>query len=234
MIIAIHQPNYLPWAGYFHKMSLSDRFVLLDNVPFSKNSYQNRCKLKTRAGEAWLTVPVRTAECFAQSTNSVELDGFEWTRKHWATIEQHYKRAAYFGFVESALRCVFEREWELLADMCIDLIERVRAALQIAVPLVRSSSLAVEGHRSELLAAICKELQATEYLSGPSGRNYLDLDVFRRAGIKVSFHSFQPPLYPQMHGDFIPGMSILDLLANCGPRSREYLLAPPIFAKESA
>jgi len=225
MIVSIHQPNYLPWAGFFHKLSLCDQFVLLDTVPFSKNSYQNRCKIKTVQGEAWLTVPVRTSGRFGQLTNQVEADQESgWNLRHWRVIEQNYRRAPHFRFLADCIEPVFRAEWALLADGASELIIRIVAALELLVPLIRSSSLSVTGSRSELLCAICKSLDATVYLSGPSGKTYLDLTPFREAGIRVEYHSFASPVYPQLYGEFIPALSVIDLLANCGPSSKDYLL----------
>src|SRR5215467_2598883 len=115
MIVTIHQPNYLPWSGFFHKMSQSDKFVLLDTVPFSKNSYQNRCKIKTPQGETWLTIPVRTSGRFGQLTNEVEVDPSSgWTLRHWRTIEQNYRRAPYFRFIAEYFEPVLHSEWTSL------------------------------------------------------------------------------------------------------------------------
>lgn len=224
MIVSIHQPNYLPWSGFFHKLSRCEQFVLLDTVPFSKNSYQNRCKIKTPRGEAWLTVPVRTSGRFGQLTNEVQVDQESgWNLRHWRTIDQNYRPAPHFRFLADCVEPVLHSKWTLLADAASEFITRIVQALGLSVRLIRSSDLPVTGSRSELLCAICKTLGATVYLSGPSGRNYLDQTVFQQAGIGVNYHSFTPPVYPQLHGEFIPALSIIDLLANCGPNSREYL-----------
>ena len=225
MVVSIHQPNYLPWGGFFHKLSLCDQYVLLDTVPFSKNSYQNRCKIKTLQGEAWLTVPVRTSGRFGQLTNQVQVDPESgWNLRHWRTIEQNYRRAQHFRFLADCIEPVFRAEWALLADTASEFISRIVAALELSVPLIRSSALPLTGSRSELLCAICKSLGATVYLSGPSGKNYLDQTLFQEAGIRVAFHSFTPRVYPQLYGGFIPALSVIDLLANCGPNSKDYLL----------
>ena len=226
MLVSIHQPNYLPWSGFFHKMLLCDAFVFLDNVPFSKNSYQNRCRIKTKQGVNWLTVPVLTSHHFNQSTNEVQIDRrSRWAIKHWRTIQQSYSRASAFTFLADSFESAYQEEWQLLADLNIELITRIARTLGYEGDLVRATTLGVDGKQSDLLASICKTMGATEYLSGPSGRSYLDELVFTEKGIKVSYHTFAPAAYPQTTGEFEAGLSIIDLLANCGSKSKQVLFA---------
>ncbi len=225
MIVTIHQPNYIPWLGFFHKMSLCDKFVFLDNVPFSKNSYQNRCKIKTAQGEKWLTVPVLIKGNFGQSTHQVRIDSKGgWSDKHWRTIQQNYGHAPFFQAVAQQIEKVYRSPWDLLVDPNMELIGKIARMLGITTTLIRATQLDIKGSRSELLCSICQTLGATEYLSGPSGRGYLDEQVFSESGIKVRYHQFLHPRYTQMYGDFIPGLSVLDLLANCGASSRDILV----------
>lgn len=217
MIVAIHQPNYLPWSGFFDKMARCDRFVFLDTVPFSKHGYQNRSRVKGSGGPAWLTVPVLTHGHFGDSTQDIRVDaGQRWAPRHWRTLEQSYGRCPHFGEVAAVLRTVYERSWERLVDLNAELITRIAAALGISTPVVWASALGVEGRRSELLAAICRALGATTYLSGPSGASYLDEEPFRREGIGVTYHAFAPQPYPQRFPPFAPGLSVVDAWANCG------------------
>lgn len=152
MTISIHQPNYLPWCGFFHKMSLCDTFVLLDTVPFSKNSYQNRCKIKTMQNSQWLTVAASTSGRFGQPTNEVRIAPRAQTlSKHWRTIEQNYRRAPYFQLLREIIEPVYLQEWIMLADFCIALILALAKALDIQTRFVRASDLHVKGTRSDLL-----------------------------------------------------------------------------------
>ena len=223
-VVAIHQPNYLPWLGFFHKMSQCDVFVLLDTVQFTKGGYQNRAKIKGPNGEILLTVPVLTKGRFAQTTMEVEINNGEaWRRKHWKAITQSYSKAPYFDSYRDALREVYQRDWALLALVCEEFIWHIAQALGLQTPIVRASDLGVTGTASELLAAICASLAADVYLSGPSGRKYLDERHFERRGIEVQYHVFDHPVYPQRYGAFLAGMSALDFLFNCGPSSLEVL-----------
>jgi len=232
MIIAIHQPNYIPWLGFFHKMSLCDKFVLLDNVPFSKNGYQNRCKIKTDQGVKWLTVPVFTKGHFGQSTHQVQIDSKGgWADKHWRTLQQNYGHAPFFHSVAQQIERVYQSPWDLLVDPNIEFIGKIAQMLGITTTLIRATQLDIKGSRSELLCSICQTLGATEYLSGPSGKGYLDEQVFSEKGIRVCYHQFSHPPYLQMYGAFVPGLSVLDLLANCGASSRDIMLGhtcPPV------
>src|SRR4051812_41973688 len=191
MTVTIHQPNYLPWIGYFHKMAKVDQFVFLDNVPFSKNSYQNRARIKTAQGPAWLTVPVKTSGNFGQLTHLIEADpAARWGVKHLRTIQQNYSKAPHYKLLAETIFPVLEAEWKYLADAAVSLIERIAHVLGIRIPMVRASSLGVDGASSELLLDICSKLDASEYLSGPSGRNYLDESIFGTRNIRLAYHSF--------------------------------------------
>ena len=159
MIVTIHQPNYLPWLGFFHKMALADRFVLLDTVPFSKNSFQNRCRIKSPRGPQWLTVPVRTKGRFAQITRDVQIDNHRpWALPHARTIEQNYGHTPFFETIGREVLPVYEMEWESLVDLNVRLIEIAKGALGISTPLIRASELDAAGARSELLLDVCEAL----------------------------------------------------------------------------
>jgi hypothetical protein len=222
-IVAIHQPNFLPWLGFFYKILKSDIFVFLDNVQFSKNSYQNRVKIKSSQGATWLTVPV--LHNFGQLTKDVKINNKEpWREKHLKTLEMNYKRAAYFKPIFELLQEIyFKEEWELLVDFNIELISNISKFLGIKTEMIRASSLNVGGKSTDLLINIVKELNASVYLSGKGGANYQDEEKFKVNGIKLIYSDFKHPVYPQPWGEFIEGLSIVALLFNCGERSLEYL-----------
>ncbi len=239
MIVSIHQPNFLPWLGFFHKMAAVDIFILLDNVPFTKNGYQNRVKIKTAQGERWLTVPVLTKGRFGQLTRDVPINPcVRWEHTHLATLRTNYRRAPFFGDVMRWLEPLYAHPPDRLAPFNRRLIEGVLDYVGLPVQMVSASSLGVEGKGGELLLKLVQAVGGTVYLSGPSGRHYLDPSLFHRAGVRLEFHQFVHPRYPQLYGDFIPNLSILDLLMNVGPvRAMDYLrrqeMAPqPAFAVE--
>lgn len=226
MRVTIHQPEHLPWLGFFHKMADCDVYVLLDSVQFTKNNYQNRNRLIDQNGMPfWSTAPVRMAGHTDKRIVDMELDNTQpWSRKTWARIAGAYRRHPYFSALAPELESIFMGGHVRLVDLNLDLIELFRRQLGISVPMVRSSTMEVEGIRSELLLSICKTLGAETYLSGPSGRDYLDTALFSAAGIALDYHAFKHPTYSAPI--FQPYLSSLDLLFNHGPKSREILGLP--------
>jgi hypothetical protein len=217
-VVAIHQPNFLPWLGFFHKMALADVFILLDNVPFSKNNFQNRVKIKSAQGEQWLTVPVLTKGRFGQLTCEVSINNkIRWQKTHLGALRTNYQRTAYYEEVLDWLEPLYRETPTYLAAFNQSLIEAVLHHLELPAKLVLASSLGSEGCGSELLLQLVQAVDGNVYVSGPSGRDYLDISVFERVGIKVQFQQFHHPVYPQLYGDFISGLSIADLLMNVGP-----------------
>jgi len=225
--VAIHQPNYLPWFGFFKKIVASDAFVLLDPVPFSKQSVQNRTRIKTARGTEWLTIPVLTKGRFAQPTNQVRINNQErWRKHHLKTISQNYSRAPFFRELFDPIVTILDRDWSLLADLAITLIQEICRRLEIERPFYRASELDVTGTRTDLLVSICRAIGADTYLSGKGGMKYQDEATFMEAGIDISYPAFEHPIYPQLYGPFIPGLSIVDILFNCGARTLDLLEGP--------
>lgn len=227
-IAAIHQPQYLPYLGFFHKLLHCDVFVALDNVQFQKNGLQNRNKIKNAQGWQWLTVPV--SHDFGQLINQVRPSPqIPWQRKHWNALCFNYSRAACFDTYGPVLEDLLSQDWNSLCALNMALTRWVAKALGIETPIVYSSALAVEGDKTDLLVRICQALKADAYLSGPGGKRYMDLAAFEVAGIDVLWQQFTPPVYEQLFPDvgFIPNLSVVDALLNCGPETREFLQAGP-------
>jgi len=225
-IVAIHQPNYLPWLGFFHKMSAADIFVFLDTVQFSKNSFQNRNKIRTSQGWQWLTVPILAKGRTGQLTKDVRANlRVNWQEKHWHSIQQNYGRASYFrvhrGFLEDAY---LGNEWQLLVDVSMHFIKYMAHSLGITCETIRSSSLGVTGTGTDHLLDICLAVGGDVYLSGPSGSAYLDLERFSQAGVGVRFHAYHHPSYAQCFEPFLPQMCAIDLLLNHGSSSGRVLI----------
>jgi hypothetical protein len=216
--IAIHQPQYLPYAGFFHKLLHSDVFVLLDDVQFQKGGVQNRNKIKTGQGWQWVTVPVlhKSDQLISEVVinNSVP-----WQRKHLGAFETNYAPAPFFESIYGALVGVLSHEWKSLANLNAELVRWVMDILGIDRPLEFSSAYEKSGEGTDRLLELCRRFGGTRYLSGPGGRAYMDLDVFQRAGIEVLWQDFTPPVYNQVfpQSDFLPNLSIIDALFCCGP-----------------
>ena len=223
--VAVHQPNYLPWPGYFHKLAGCDVFVYLDAVQYPRGqSFAPRNRIKTPNGTVFLTVPVSVPKGRKGKATylEVELADDRWRKKHLASVEQSYRRAPHFEEIFP----LYEREVEAgqtFVDLNIGLIDAFAAYLGIETRRVRLSELLDSfGQKTQLIVDVCEALGGTTYLSGTGGgRDYNDEALLREHGIELRYDEFQPPEYPQLWGDFEPGLSILDLLFNCGPASRE-------------
>lgn len=226
MIVAAHQPNFIPWLGYFDKMRKADLFIVVDHVQMERQSFQNRVKIKTGQGPRWITVPV-VQESRAERILDKRIDysrpgRLRWSRKMLLTLKYSYQSAPYFREYEPALEEIFSARWERLRDLNLRLIEFCREALRIDTPMVASSTLKVTGARSDMVLNICREAGADVYLAGHgASRDYLDVPAFERAGIRVAWQAFEHPRYPQSpdRETFIPNLSAFDLIFNCGPAS---------------
>jgi hypothetical protein len=230
VIVAIHQPHYLPWLGYLHRMAQVDLFVLLDHVQFERRNYQNRTTIRMNGEARWLTVPVMQhsqKERIDEKRVDNRIAGAKaWPAAHFLTLRHAYGRAGYFGTYAAALQAIYERPWERLVDLNHATLEMLREAFAIRTPMVRSSTLGVQGAKADLILDICRATGADALLAGMGGsRGYLDVDAFARAGVRVAWHEFDHPVYPQGGPQpFIKGLCALDLLFNCGPESRDHLL----------
>lgn len=218
MIVTIHQPSYLPWAPFLEKGLRSDVYVLLDDVQFEKNSEQNRNRIKTPQGEAWLTVPVSLSGKTLIPDVLVSREQAGWRRKHRRAIEENYKKAPQFDAIAPRLLDVLDRPWERLLDLNLEIDALLLEWAGFAGRIVRSSEMQVEGTNWERILNLCRSLGATTYLSGPAGADYLDLDAFAAAGVAVRLQNYQHTEYPQLFpkAGFIPRLSAIDLFMNVG------------------
>jgi hypothetical protein len=228
MKVAISQPTYLPWLGYLDLIDQVDTFVLLDNVQFEKQSWQQRNRIKTPTGLQWLTVPVLFHGRFGQLINEVEIRDIEFWRHHLRAIELNYRRTPFFDnyFDELGFQiAVTGSSPALIADLDLRLIEWFMELLGIRTRLMCSSQLKQTGRRTELLANICASLGATQYVSPLGSADYLlqELDVLVDKGIGVVFQHYEHPQYRQLFPPFCPYASILDLIFNEGERASEIL-----------
>jgi hypothetical protein len=241
MKVAIHQPHFLPWLGYLHRMAQADLFVLLDHVQFERRNYQNRTMIRMNDEPRWLTVPViqnSQKECIVEKQVDNRIDGAKWwAPNHFRTLRHAYRDAAHFGAYAPGFKRLFETRWEKLVDMNQAGLDLLRDAFGIRTPLARSSELAAEGTRADLILSVCKAVGADTLIAGLGGsRGYLDTDAFARAGIRIVFHEFKHPEYAQCgSAPFLRGLSSIDMLFNCGARSASLLFGrQPLAALEKA
>jgi hypothetical protein len=221
--VAIHQPNFMPWLGYFYKMAHADVFVLLDDVLHSKQSYTNRTNIKTSNGIKRLSIPLSKKEILIKDI-PIATDG-KWNKKHIKLIHDSYSKASFFQKYYPELKQLFLTEWDFLVDFNIATIQFIRKAFQIHTKLVRSSELLInEKDKNKRNLSICKAFNALIYLSGDGGgRQYNLEEIFGNEGLEVTYTNFSHPTYKQLWNGFEAGLSSIDLLFNHGPESNKIL-----------
>jgi hypothetical protein len=226
MTISINQPAYLPWLGYFDRIAKSDVHVVLDHVQFEKNSMTNRNKIRTAHSWVWLTVPVQSKGLFGSNPiRTLRIsDTQSWERKHLNAIQLNYSRCEFFNQYFPFFKSVYERKWILLADLIKEINTFVLSELDIKTPILYSSDMSLSEKKDKLILEVCEKTKATAYLSGPFGRDYLQEADFEARGIKLRYQDYKHPVYKQPYPDFLPFMSVLDLLMNEGPDSKHIFL----------
>jgi hypothetical protein len=225
VIVAIHQPQYLPWIGYFDKMEKADVFCFLDNVQYKKNEWQNRNRIKTSQGWQWVTVPVGYR--FPQKINEVPINNTaQWARKHLQALITNYNKALFFNEYIGIFEKIYSQNWNFISEVNIALIQKLRELLGLEKKvLITASGLSLSEDPTERLIDICQTVDGDTYLSGEAGREYMNLDRFRESGIDVIFQDFKHPEYKQRFGPFESHLSIVDLLFNCGTESKAIMKA---------
>ncbi len=223
-VVCIHQPDFIPWTGFFDRLTRSDVFVALDNVQFLNRGWHNRDKIKTADGVMWLTVPVKKKGRYGQPIDEVEIDhSRKWIPGHLGSLVSWYGRAPYFRTYYPAVRDIYEKKHRLLIDLNMDFLELLTGCFGIEVTAVSASTLGVAGRSTDLLVEIVKAVGGDVYLSGTGARAYLDEAKFSEAGIAVEWQEYKHPVYPQLYGEFIPYLSSIDFLFNCGDRCKAIL-----------
>ena len=220
MIISIHQPNYLPYLGFFDKMAKSDIFVIYDDAQFNKSDFQHRNRIRIYHGWKWLTVPVEKKRI---PINEVKIrneiktwKGVKWSDAHFRDIHDNYKDTPYYSVYADELMRIYKRNYEKLVDLNMELIRFLMKAFDIDVEIVFSSDLGFTSKSTQKLVEIVEALGGDVYLSGPKGKDYLNVSLFERKGIKVVFQDFKHPVYKQRYEGFVPNMAAIDALFNVG------------------
>lgn len=221
----ILQPHYLPYSGFFKLIDEADVFVFFDNVQFEARSWQIRNRIKNPEGFQWLTVPI--VKSFGQLIKDVKINNStDWQDRHWQAILHNYSKAPFFKDYRDFFQQVYTKKWESLSELNIYIIEYLVKELGLKTKFIKASELGVSGKRSELLANICKKVNADKYYSNIGSKEYMDkqMNFFDDAGIKVSYMEYKHPTYTQLFGEFIPYMSVIDVLFNHGKKAREIIL----------
>lgn len=228
MIISIHQPDFLPWLGFFNKVRLSDLFVIGDQVQYTYKGYQNRNKIKTVKGSHWLTVPI--VRDWGQALNKMktsedERNGVSWGELHLRTLNVNYNKAPFYDKYIGIFENIYRKKIKLLADNNMEFLKAIFEILGIDVPIKKASEMELTSTKSEQIVGICKTLGADAYLSGTGGLHYIEQSLFETNNIKLLFNNYAHPAYQQQFTNlgFLPNMSVIDLIFNTGPESLEII-----------
>ncbi|MBR8334402.1 WbqC family protein [Burkholderia ambifaria] len=224
--IAIVQSNYIPWKGYFDLIAATDEFILYDDAQYTRRDWRNRNQIKTPQGVQWLTVPVRVKGRYHQSIRETEIDGTEWAEQHWTRLRQNYARAPHFARYAPELEALYlHGRHDTLSALNLAMLTWVNRQLGIATRMSSSSDYTLEGDRTDKLLNLCLQAGATEYLSGPAARDYLDESRFAAAQVAVRWFDYPAyPPYAQLWGEFVHGVTVLDVLFHCGPDARRHVV----------
>jgi len=225
MRAVILQPGYLPWLGFFEQLFKSDVFVIYDDVQYDKGGWRNRNRIKGPGGAQWLSVPVRVKFSEAPLVKDVLIDNtLDWRKKHLETLRQNYSKAPYYDDYIGIFEGAFEQEWKYLIDLDLHFIHELLHCLQMAEKrLLSSTSLGCPGRGTERLVKLCKKIGADTFYEGAAGRNYMNEKLFEDEGIVLEYQDYEHPEYKQLHGKFVPYLSVVDLLFNCGRKSLRIL-----------
>ncbi|MGM0710742.1 WbqC family protein [Brevibacillus parabrevis] len=215
MIVTVHQPAYIPWLGYFEKIMRSDVYVFLDSVQYESRSFINRNKIKTPSGAIWLSIPVKSKGHRDSSMLDTQINNeLMWKEDHLKSIYLNYKRAPRFEECYTKLEQLYKNDYELLADLCYDHLLFWLNELGVQKKIIRSRELNIHSKKSDLILDINKSLQASQYISGALGKGYLEEEKFKAENIEIIYQDYKHPVYPQLWGEFIPYMSIIDFWMN--------------------
>lgn len=224
--LVVLQPGYLPWLGFFDQLRRSSVFVYYDDVQYDKHGWRNRNRIKSPDGPLWLTVPVRHKGLDQPAIRDIEIDPSRpWAKKHLASIEQLYRHAPHVQKYLPELREILSRPWTKLIDLDLALVETLSGWLGIRREIHLASSLGIPGGKTQRLVDLCRHFSVEAYLTGDAARDYLEVAEFEKAGIQVEWHDYRHPVYRQLHGDFVPYLSVIDLILNEGERSLPIIIS---------
>jgi hypothetical protein len=223
--VAIVQSNYIPWKGYFDMIAAVDEFILYDDMQYTRRDWRNRNQIKSPQGVQWLTIPVQVKGKYNQKIRETEIDGTDWAAAHWKALVQNYRRAPHFPEIASWLEPLYlERNFTHLSQLNRRFIEAICKYLQIKTVITSSSDYTLLDGKTERLADLCVQAGGAEYISGPAAKDYVNEKVFSDLGVKLTWFDYVGyTAYQQLWGEFTHGVTILDLLFNCGKDSPRYM-----------
>lgn len=223
MKVGIIQSCFVPWRGYFDFINDVDLFVFLDSVQYTKRDWRNRNRFKVAQGAVWVTVPVQKAPRGQLIQDTLIDYDQNWIEKIGGLLDNSYRRAPYYDRYRDAFMEILQREFKMLSELNITLTHWLMGELGISTETVMSKDLDSHGVKTDLLLDILKTVGASHYLSGPSAKDYLDHEAFRKAGIGLSYKNYEYDEYPQLFHPFDGQVTVIDLLFNCGPKAPDHM-----------
>ncbi|MCS5706437.1 WbqC family protein [Synechococcus sp. FGCU-3] len=223
--VAIVQSNYIPWKGYFDLIAAVDEFILYDDMQYTRRDWRNRNKIKTPHGVQWLTVPVLVKGKYFQKIRETQIRGSEWSLEHWKAFKFNYQRAPHYDEVSELIAPIYaNKSFTHISQLNHALIMSICSYLGINTKIANSWDYSLAEGKTERLADLCAQVGATEYISGPAAKDYVQSQVFSERGITLRWFDYDGYTeYPQLWGEFKHDVSILDLLFNCGKNSPRYM-----------
>jgi len=223
--ILITQSNYIPWKGYFDNIAQCDIFVVYDDMQYTKRDWRNRNYIKTPHGPDWLTIPVNVKGRYFQKINETVISDPDWPDSHWHILKQYYSRSTFFKDISPWIEELYKNATYLtITEINVHFLKAICKFLGINTIFIDSREFTLVEGKTEKLVAICRELNATEYYTGPSAKNYIDETLFQAEGISLKYFNYAGYAeYPQLYEPFEHGVSILDLILNVGQDSKKFL-----------
>lgn len=224
--VVITQSNYIPWKGYFNNILQADVVVMYDDMQYTRRDWRNRNYIKTEQGLKWLTIPVEVKGKYFQKINETKISEPGWNLNHLQQIKQHYAKAAFFKEFFPWIEELYKNATsEYLSEVNLHFLKAICDLLEIKTEFRDSREFVLKEEKTERLVSICRELNATEYLTGPAAKAYMDESLFEKENIKVRYFDYSGYAeYPQLFAPFEHGVSILDVILNCGSKSRDYII----------
>jgi hypothetical protein len=225
MKVVIHQPQYFPYPGFFHKLSMADLFIIMDNTQYDKR-FTNRNKIISTSDSIWITVPINKKQKFSPNREVEINNSIPWKKNHWNKINHAYKNSKYFNLYEKYLENIYQREWNHLYELNLETLKKTIEWLGLKIKIVQESELKISGNGTEKLVNCCKEVGADTYISGRGlpGKKYLDESLFEQNSINLVYQDYTPLPYEQkLSTSFIPNLSIIDMICNLGPDSFKHI-----------
>lgn len=222
--VCIHQPDFIPYLGFFHRLLETDVFVILDDAQFIKDGWHHRDQIKTAAGKSWITLPINRDDWF-KNINEVRLvQPQDWKAKHLNLLRENYRKSDYFGELYPQIEAVYAKNHDKLVEINLGFLDFLFDCFALNPKPLFSSTMNLPGKSTERLVQMVSQLGGDRYLTGTGSRAYLEELKFSERGIDVVWQNFNPPTYPQLHGAFIPHLSSLDALFNLGKQGARKLL----------